>query len=160
MINSILTGIGTVEIIMFVVWVIVAVAAIVIEAETTALVSVWFAAGAFGGLICAAFDQPAYIQIITFVGVSVVLIFLTRPLVKRFTKNTELKTNAERVIGELAVVTVEIPATGRGEVSVFSQNWSAVSLNRKVFSVGESVVVRYIDGNKLIVDEIQEIELK
>ena len=53
----------------------------------------------------------------------------------------------------------EIPEDEKGEVKAAFQKWPAISKNNKSFSVGEKVLIVEISGNKLVVEELQEIEI-
>ena len=124
------------------------------------LVSIWFSLGAVGGLIAAILDASIIEQFVVFAAVSFVLVLATRPLVKKLTKNTEVKTNADRLIGKVGEVTREINTFSKGEVIVDFREWTAIALNNQSFAIGDKVVVVKIDGNKLVVDAIQEINIK
>ena len=88
------------------------------------------------------------------------MVLATRPLARKLTLNTEVKTNAEKLIGMKGKVTKNILPNEKGEIKIDYQLWTAVSINDKTISAGESVVVKEIVGNKLVVDVIEEIEIK
>ena len=73
--------------------------------------------------------------------------------------NQTVPTNSDRLIGMTAIVTKEIPEDEKGEVKAEFQKWPAISKNNKSFSVGEKVLIVEISGNKLVVEELQEIEI-
>lgn len=160
MFNFLLNTISDTQLSMIIIWIVVMVTAVIFEIATSDLVSIWFAIGALGGLTCAALRTEIYIQIVVFTVVTIILLLVTRPLVKKFTSNTEIPTNADRLIGKIAEVTVDIPSFGKGEVLVEYQRWGAIGLNNLEFKTGTKVIIRKIEGNKLIVDAIQEIEIK
>lgn len=141
-------------------WGVVIVLTLIIEAETTELVAIWFSVGGIPALICAVFETPIYIQILVFSVVSLVLVFLTRPLVKKFNLKNTIPTNADRLIGMVAKVTKEIPVGGKGAVIVAYEEWSAISNISQVIEVEQNVLIKEIVGNKLLVEPIQEIEIK
>lgn len=151
---------STMKIVMLIIWTIVIVLTIVIEAETAELVSCWFSVGAFISLILALFGIDIYIQIIIFAISSALLVAITRPIMKKFTKKEEIPTNADRVIGMVALVTKEISSLEKGEVKVNYQHWTAINKKGKSFKENDKVVVVDIDGNKLIVDSIEDIDIK
>ena len=64
------------------------------------------------------------------------------------------KTNLDRVIGENALVTLEIDKNKIGEVKVDGKKWSAIS-NKKI-KEGSTVKVLSIEGVKLKVEEVKE----
>lgn len=148
------------SVVSIVVWGITIIVTLIVEAETAELVSIWFTVGAISALICAVCETPIYIQALVFSLVSVILIILTRPLVKKFNLKNTIPTNSDKLIGMTGVVTKEIPVDGKGEIKVSYQDWSAISNTKKLIPVGSEVVIKEITGNKLVVEPIEEIEIK
>ncbi|MDE7279194.1 MAG: NfeD family protein, partial [Oscillospiraceae bacterium] len=68
---------------MVIFWIIFFIAALLVEAATFALVSIWFAAGAMGALITASLGGNLTLQLIVFVLISGILLAFTRPLLKK-----------------------------------------------------------------------------
>lgn len=134
------------------VWLAVVVIAAILEAATVQLVSIWFAVGGIAAVIAAACGASILVQIILFIGVTVVALLLTRPLVKKMTHFRKTETNADRYVGKIGVVTEEIDNTaGRGLVKVLGSIWTARSEDGSVIAAGESVTVQKIEGVKVIV---------
>ena len=80
------------------------------------------------------------------------MIFVTRPLYKRFIKTKLVPTNSDRLIGDTAVVTETIDnLEAKGAVKVQGQVWSARSENGEVIPENTPVTVVRIEGVKLIV---------
>ena len=148
------------QITMIVIWVIVIALAIVLEEQTAQLVSIWFAAGALGGIVGAILKWEIYWQLLIFAGITFLLVIATRPLAKKLTLNTEVKTNADKLIGMKGKVTKAIMPNEKGEIKIDYQRWTAVSVDDKKINEDEFVVVKDIVGNKLIVDVVEEIEIK
>ena len=122
------------------------------EAITVGLTSVWFAVGALGGLICALVGGNIWIQIGAFLLMSGLSMALVRPLAKRFLTPGYSATNADRVIGEEAVVILEINnLLGQGQVNIAGQSWTARSQDDSIIPVGEKVRVLRIEGVKVFV---------
>ena len=67
-----------------VMWLIAALLLGIIEAVTTALVSVWLAIGAVFAAAAAAFGAETSTQLVIFLVVSFILLLCTDPLCKRF----------------------------------------------------------------------------
>ena len=134
------------------VWLVLLVVFVVFEAATVQLVSVWFALGALAALIAAICHAPAWLQIVLFILISAVSFAVTRPLVKKFSTSKIQKTNADRCIGDTAVVTEEINnLEAKGQVKVDGNIWTARSENNDIIPAGEKVTVIKIEGVKLIV---------
>ncbi|MDO4847410.1 MAG: NfeD family protein [Clostridiaceae bacterium] len=134
------------------VWLVLLVVFVVFEAATVQLVSVWFALGALAALIAAICHAPAWLQIVLFILISAVSFAVTRPLVKKFSTSKIQKTNADRCIGDTAIVTEEINnLEAKGQVKVDGNIWTARSENNDIIPAGEKVTVMKIEGVKLIV---------
>ena len=146
--------------IMIGIWTIVIIGAIIIETETADLVSCWFALSGLACLVLAACKVDLLTQFIVFVALSAVLVIATRPLLKKFNSNEDIPTNSDRLIGMTGVITKKVVGEDKGEIKVNYQKWTAISKHDETFEVGEKVLVKYIDGNKLIIEKINEIEIK
>lgn len=153
-------AISTPQITMLIIWFIIIVLGIILEEVTSSLVSIWFSIAAAIALVFAIADFDIYIQIIVFAVLSLVLILATRPLVKKLTHNTEVKTNVDKLFGMVGKVIEKIEKDNKGIVKVDFQEWTAVSYKNVTIEEGTKVVIKGIVGNKLIVDVIEEIEIK
>jgi membrane protein implicated in regulation of membrane protease activity len=134
------------------VWLFVIVAAIVLEASTVSLVSIWFVPSACISMILALCDVKLWIQLTVFFAVFLLLMMILRPV---FKKNMGLKivpTNADTLIGMQAVVIEPIDNLhAKGQVKIRGQIWTARSANEKiVYEEDEVVTVVAIEGVKLI----------
>ena len=139
-----------------IVWLVAAIIFLIIEALSVQLISIWLAGGAIIAMVLALLNVNFWIQALIFAVVSLVLIILTRPLVKRILNKKIEATNADRSIGKEASVTSEINnVLGKGQVNLSGQIWSARSSDDSVINVGETVIVEKIDGVKLIVSRNQ-----
>lgn len=137
---------------MLIFWIVLLVVLVIVEAATAQLVTIWFAAGAAAALIAERCHAPEWLQWIIFIAVSVIALIATRPLVRKATKTKRQPTNADRCIGQTAVVIEEINnIEGKGQVHVNGIPWTARSLDGTVFKKDELVTVERIDGVKLIV---------
>ena len=134
---------------MTLIWVIAFVGLLLVEFLTVGLVSIWFAVGALAALITSFITESVLIQTIVFVLVSIVTLVVTQPLIKKFKVTKFEPTNSDRVIGKIGEVTKEITPDKYGEVVIFGTEWLAAS--DKKMPVGTKVVVKEIEGNKLIV---------
>ena len=140
---------------MMILWIIVLVATLAIEAMTMGLTTIWFSGGAFVALIIELLNGSFYLQVIVFLTFSLVLLFYTRPIaVKHFNKKRE-KTNLDTVIGKTAVVTIPIHNLREtGQVIVEGKEWTARSIDSsKQFDKDSLVKIVSIEGVKLIVEE-------
>lgn len=135
------------------IWLIVIVAAAVVEGVTAQLVSIWFVAGGVGALIANLCGAGLWIQVIVFLAVTALTLIFTRPLVNRLMNFKKEDTNAGRYIGKIGVVITQINNTlGVGQVNVLGSIWTARSENSSIIEVGENVLIKSIEGVKLIVE--------
>lgn len=141
---------------MIVVWLVIFVVTIIIEACTTELVSIWFAAGSLLALILAAIPGvPFYIPIIVFIVISITLLLCLRPIFKKILGKSTLNSNIDEMIGKKGVVEKDIDEIEMGTVKIHGVIWNALSIDNIPISKGSHVVVKNINGNKLIVKEIK-----
>ena len=133
---------------MSIVWVVIMVVFLVVEAATAGLTCIWFAIGALAALIAALI----WLQLVWFFVVSVVTLYFTRPLVLKYVNSRSQPTNADMVIGKEALVTEAIDnVESAGAVAVGGKVWTARSENGEPIEVGSIVTVLRIEGVKLIV---------
>ena len=137
-------------------WIVVIIAAIVIEVSTVALTSVWFALGGIVSLILAIFDVGFLWQMLSFIGISTIALIATRPIAKKMNTKDVIYTNSDKIIQMVGVVTKEIPAGEIGEIRVNSELWRAKSLETETIHIGEKVIVNNLDGNKVIVSRVNK----
>ena len=124
---------------------------VVIEIITMGLTTIWFA-----GAVMAAFSLPLWSQIIAFVIVSVILLILTRPWALKYLNSRTVRTNADSLIGQTALVTQDIDnLNAKGQVKVKGQKWTARSISDDVqLHEGQKVMIESISGVKVIVKPI------
>lgn len=140
-------------------WIVFIIVSVIIEIETADLITIWFSIGAVGALIAAAFSAPPLVQVCLFIGISVLLLLVTRKLTKNMSDKNFVRTNADRVIGSIVTVTKEVHPNEVGEVIVGSVLWRAASVSTYSFSIGEKVIVEAISGSKLIISKIDKTDL-
>jgi len=136
--------------IMILVWFGIIILAAVIEAVTMDLSSIWFSVGGLFALLVAIFAAEAVAaQAIVFIIASTVLLLVLRPIFKEHMKKNEIKTNADGLVGKVAICQREINNGERGEVKIEGKIWTAIS--NEDISADEKVVVLAIKGVKLVV---------
>lgn len=142
---------------MWIVWLIIALIFLVLEVVTVALVSLWFIVGAVVALIASLFGANLLVQIVLFLVVSLLLLFIFYKNKERwgFTSKTMKRTNADRLIGMTAEVIKKVEKNENiGLAKVSGQVWSISSQNNEVLEVGTLVKVNDIQGVRLIVERI------
>jgi len=142
--------------VMIVFWIVIIVGAFIIEINTLDLVSIWFSLGAIFAFIAALFNLTEMVQMWIFIGSTVILLLLTRPLAKKYMLKNTVKTNADRLIGRIATVTKPIEVGDRGEVKIEGKYWLSFSKETSRFEVDEKCKVLAIEGVKLLVGKIED----
>lgn len=139
------------ENIMVWIWLGVTILAIVVELITPELVSLWFA---IGGIVGIAFSfipgLPWWGEIIIFAIVSLVLLLTLRPVLKKYLKDKNLKTNTDRLIGQEVRVLTQADFDTLGTVKIGDVIWNVKSSDDTALLADEIVKIVEIDGNKLI----------
>ncbi len=140
-----------------IVWLIILALCLVVEIATLGLVTIWFAGGALVTFFVAMVTDNLLIQVIVFLVVSLVLLFFTRPIAKKFYNEKRTKTNVDSVIGEQCKVTEAIDNfNGTGTVLLNGLEWTARSKDETVIEAGACVKVCKVDGVKVIVEKVTE----
>ena len=135
-------------------WAILIVVSIVVELITDELTIIWGTVGAIFALIAAALHADVWLQLIIFAVFTVLFILVFRPLIKKYSKKEVIRTNADRIIGKVAVITEPFKDGNIGKATVNSQTWRAVSSSNEEFFEGEKVQIDGISGTKIIVSKI------
>ena len=141
---------------MFLVWSIVSVVLIMIEIYTASFFWIFFAIGclfsALSSLLIVSIETQILIMcIVAFLG----LIFGRRILQNYFQVNKEIKlSNINALIGKTGIVIKEIDKDMPGLVRVDNEVWSAISSDNETISERESIVIKGVEGVKLLVHRI------
>ncbi len=141
--------------VMIIIWFVIVIVAALIEMNTMDLTSIWFSVGALIAFVLAIAGLNPAFQIVVFIVISIALIIAVRPIAKNYFKTNKINTNADRLVGKVAVVTKDINVGERGEVKIDGKYWLAVTSGKEDLEVDERVEVLAIEGVKLIVDKIR-----
>lgn len=134
-------------------WGLIAIAAIIVEAVTSELVSIWFMPASIISLILAICKVDFWIQILVFALTTVLFMFFFRAILKKkIRKNPASVTNADALIGEKAIVIVPIDnIKAEGQVKIKGQIWSAkMKTGTEIIETDTLVTVTAIEGVKLV----------
>ncbi len=135
-------------------WLVLFIILSLFEFATINLVSIWFAIGAIITTFVSLATDNFMIHLAVFTLSSIILLFLTKPFVKKLKNKEVVPTNLDRVIGKIGVVTDKIKKDEIGEVKVLGKRWSAYS--DKEIEENSKVKILSINGVKLKVEEIKE----
>lgn len=139
------------------IWLGIVVIAVIVEAVTYELFSIWFAVGAVAGMIAGVLGAQINAQILIAAIVSLVLVIATRPFVNKMLKTKKTNTNADRYVGQTGKVIEEIDnSKPTGLVKVSGSIWTARSENNEIIAPDKSVKVLRIEGVKVIVEPMAE----
>ena len=140
-------------------WFIVAIIFGVGELMTTSLTLIWFSIGALVSMLLSPFIESVFIQVMIFAFVSIVLLVIaTKYLVDR-DKNVKYNTNLQGIISQKGIVVQDIEPYEVGVVKLNGEEWSAISKDKVKIKKGSIVEVVQIEGVKLIVKEVSNINL-
>ena len=138
-----------------IIWVALIILFAAIEIATVGLTSIWFAGGALAALLCYALGLGVAWQIVVFFAVSLVLLFFTRPWAMKYLKPHLIKTNYEEAVDKNVCITETVDnLKGTGTAVLNGQEWTArANEGQSRFPAGETVVIRAVEGVKLMVGE-------
>ena len=138
---------------MWIVWLGIFILAVIIEATTAELVSIFFAAGSIIALIISFIPGVQWwIQLIVFVVVSGVSLLGLRPLMNKFLKKEKRDTNIDEMIGKKGLMVKGCDELNHGEIKVNGVIWTAINEDEsEPINENEKVVIVAVRGNKLVV---------
>lgn len=141
-------------------WLIAAGIFFVFEMITVGFLVFWLGIAALITMVVSFFTDSLVIQTAVFVISSILLIFLTKPFVKKFMNSKDnLATNAYSIIGKNGIVTKDIDSTlGTGQVKIDGEIWSAKCLDEEFIAKGSNITVTKIDGVKAVVTTNTEVK--
>lgn len=136
---------------MWQIWLIIAGLFFIGEIITVGFLIFWFGVGALLAMVVSFFTSNIIIQTSVFVISSAILLFTTKPFVKKFVDVKPTKTNAYSIIGKKALVIKEINSHSVGQIKIKGEVWSAEAENDETIEEGSEVEIVQIKGVKAIV---------
>ena len=125
---------------------------IIVDANTVAVVSAWFAAGALVAMLVSILGGQLWLQVVLFFTVSAVLLLSLRPMVRKYFTPKLVKTNVDSVIGVRGPVTERIDNLAScGQVKLGAMVWTARRTSGQPIEVGTVIRVDRIEGVKVFV---------
>ena len=139
-----------------IIWLVLMVICLVVEALTVSMVTLWFAAGAVVALLLSLLHLQVWVQVVVFFVVSIVLLACMRPMFHRHVAPKLTPTNVDAIVGTRAVVTAEIDnVCAAGQVKLGGMDWSARSTTGEIIPAGTQVRVERVEGVKLFVTPVK-----
>ena len=140
-----------------IIWLVLMVIFLIIEAVTVSTVSLWFAAGALVALLVSLLHLQLWLQVVLFFVVSGILLACLRPLVKRHFTPKLTPTNVDAIVGTRGMVTAEIDnVCAAGQVKLGGMDWSARSTDGSIIPAGTLIRVDRVEGVKVFVSPAQK----
>lgn len=137
-----------------IIWTIILIISLAVEALTLNLVTIWIALGALVALVSSIFVSSVMVQMVIFIITTLLTLIFTRSFIKDILKVKSVKTNLDSVVGQIGIVTSDISEDKRGKVKIAGKIWTAIS--DSPISVGEKVEILAIEGVKLVVKRRDE----
>lgn len=139
-----------------VIWLVLLIAFVMVEAATVSVVSLWFAAGALAALVAAMLGAQLWLQVLLFAVVSAVLLIALRPVIRKHFTPKLTRTNVDAVVGSEGFVTADIDNLHAvGQVKLGGVEWTARSTDGQPISVGTRVRVDKVEGVKVYVTALE-----
>ena len=143
-----------------IIWLVLIIVFVALEAATVQLMSIWFAAGALASMVVCLLGGQLWLQLVVFFTVSIVLFALLWPMARKRLKAKVVPTNADALVGRVCIVTEAIDPLEGGRVKVGDVTWSARSENGETIPVGTQVEILKIQGAKVFVEKVKkEVEV-
>ncbi|MGH9230226.1 MAG: NfeD family protein [Acidimicrobiales bacterium] len=118
-----------------------------------------FAIGALVATVLAFLEVDIVIEWLVFVGVSLAVLAVLRPVARRLNRSVDDSgVGSRRLLGQAAVVLREIPAgVDVGLVRVDREEWRAQSTDGRVIPIGTAVRVADVQGTRVIVAAVDQL---
>jgi len=146
---------------MWQIWLIAAGVFLILEIFTLGFLVFWLGIGCLLAMLVSFFTSSIVIQTTVFVISSTILIFATKPLVKKLTEKDTTKTNVYSIVGKKAMVIEDIDwVSGTGQIKYEGQVWSAKTKEQVNIQKGTEVEIESIEGVKAFVKPINEFAEK
>ena len=135
-------------------WGVLIIVSLIVELATDELTIIWGTIGGVFSFLAALLHADVWLQLLIFVVFTTLTIIISRPIIKKYAKKEIIRTNADRLIGMVAVVSEAFKNNEVGKVIVNGQTWRATSTSSEAFFEGEKVQVEGLSGTKVIVSKI------
>lgn len=138
----------------YVVWIVILIAAIIVDLSTSNMLFVWFGLGALIALILSLLNVSIEIQIITFILTGTILTLLIYPIFKKKLKDIPKTLPREDLfIGKEFIAQNQIK--DKTQIMIDGTYWTAINMGETI-EKGESFKIIKIDGVKLVIGKNKE----
>ena len=135
---------------LFIFWIVVAIALIVVDIITSSFIFMWFSLGAFVAAIMGFAEISLILQAITFLALGIITVAIGYPWAKKkFKTNVNHTLTMEQTyIGDEMIATEDMKEISK--IKVRGIYWTAYNKGKEI-KKGEKFVITGIEGNKLVV---------
>ena len=134
-------------------WLAIIILLTLVEVMTINLTTIWFVISGIIALIVSLFIDSFIIEFAIFTIGGILLLIITRPILKKYIHQNNVSTNLDRIIGMEGIVTEKITKNINGEVKVDGKRWTAYA--DKKIDKDSIVKVLEIDGVKIKVEKVE-----
>ena len=139
---------------MFWIWIGLTAVFVVGEIFTAGFFLLPFGIGTGVAAILTLVGAPSWLQWLSFVAISAVMVFFSRRFAERFTKEPPEKVGVDRLIGMEGLVIESInPMTDSGRVRVKKDEWRATSTDNSKIERNTRVRIVKVEGAHLVVEK-------
>jgi len=139
------------------VWLLVGVGLLILEAVTLAFVAVYFGVAALVAALIAGIGAPLWLQVLVFCFVSLAGLRLTRRIATRALRGPAVKTNVHALVGRKGVVTKPISPDEGGQIRIGGDYWTAKTYfdDAPVIPEGARVEILKVEGVTAVVMPVE-----
>ena len=135
-------------------WIILFFVICMIEIATQQLVAIWFATASLICVFLSYLGVDFSIQLIVFIIVSIATLVILRPYAMKRLNTNVVATNVDEIIGKMGIVMNDFdPLTKEGRVIIEGMDWAAKTKDLLNLKKGNEVIVKQIEGVKVIVTQ-------
>lgn len=139
-------------------WLTIFIILLIVEIATMALTTVWFSVGAVFALFASLLGASLVVQIVIFLAVSFLVLFLYRPLALKYVNQRLTKTNVDDLVGKEGRITEKVDNLSQtGRMVINGMDWAARTESDAITIEPDTVVkVLKVVGVRLIVEPINQ----
>jgi membrane protein implicated in regulation of membrane protease activity len=134
-------------------WLVIGGLALAVDLITSAFLFVWFTAGALVAIVLSLAGFNFTVQLISFIAVSVILMMIGYPIVKKSLKDTvkKMPTTEQGYIGREIMVDQDI--LEKANIKIDGIYWTVKNEGESI-KKGDRVLITGIEGNKIVVKKL------
>jgi membrane protein implicated in regulation of membrane protease activity len=139
------------------VWLLVGVGLLVLEAVTLAFVAIYFGVAALVAALMAGIGGPLWLQVVVFCAVSLLGLGLTRRIATQTFRGPAVRSNVHGLVGRRGVVTKPLSPDEAGQIRIGGDYWTALPYfdDAPVIPEGARVEVMKVEGVTAVVMPIE-----